>query len=223
MSATEPAFPPLCTADRGTFWPWYSWTDLARWPEPALTTVVIPVTGLADWELDLPLDAEEALALGLLKKAAAEPALPAGRLLVLPPLRFVLGPSDRCAFPVTPELAHAALEDLVLSVKASGFTRIVFYNSSPWNEELVDAAARDLRIAHGVQMFIVNLAALGLDLAPWRSRDESTLRTAWAETTASAGATPLLDKASRCLAGLLREIADRPPLPNHGEIRRVRP
>ncbi|MCU0792974.1 MAG: creatininase family protein, partial [Opitutaceae bacterium] len=177
--APNPAPPsptPLCLADDATFWPWSRWTELARWPDKADTVVVLPVTGLADWGLDAPLDAEETVALSILRAAAARPALPAGRLLVLPPQRFVAGSSESCAFAVDVPTAHAALDEWCASVAAAGFRRIVLYNSSPWNEELVDAAARDIRIARGLQMFCVNLSALGLDFAPWRGGERAELR-----------------------------------------------
>ncbi|EIP98577.1 uncharacterized protein, putative amidase [Opitutaceae bacterium TAV1] len=212
-------FPSLCIADDATFWPWHPWTDFARWPDPGSVTVVLPVAGMADWDLGWPLDAEETLSLGILRAAAARPALPEGRLLVLPPLRFVLGPSASCAFPVDPPLAHAALAEGCSGVAAAGFRRIVLYNASPWNEELVDAAARDLRIDHGWQMFCINLSALGLDLAPWRRSETTRLLALWQELHDPAGGGPVLEAAADSLVELLREIAARPPLPANGAIR----
>lgn len=217
MSAPSIPPVPLCIADDATFWPWHPWTDFARWPDKPGVTVVVPVTGFADWGLDTPLDAEETVLLSVLKAAAALPALPPGRLLVLPPQRFVLGPTDACAFPVDPPLAHAALDEWCASLHAAGFRRIVFYNSSPWNEELCDAAARDIRIGRGLQMFCVNLSALGLDFAPWRGGERAKLRALLAEL-ATEDAGPLLTDAARHLAALLQEISARPPLPRDGAL-----
>lgn len=217
-SATPPPAPtPLCLADEATFWPWLPWTDFARWPDKAGTTVVLPVTGFADWGLDAPLDAEETVALSVLRAASARPALPPGKLLVLPPQRFVVGPSASCAFPVDVPTAHAALDEWCASVAAAGFRRIVIYNSSPWNEELVDAAARDIRIARGLQMFCVNLSALGLDFAPWRDGERTALRALLAELATTADG-PLLAAASAHLARLIVEISARPPLPRDGAL-----
>lgn len=213
-----PAPPPLCIADDGTFWPWHPWTDFARWPDKSGTTVVLPITGLADWGLEAPLDAEELLLLSVLKSAAARPALPAGSLLVLPPQRFVIGPDASCAFPVDIPTAHAALDEWCASVAAAGFRRVVFYNSSPWNEELVDAAARDIRIARGLQMFCVNLSALGLDFAPWRGGERAAVRTLLGELEADPAGGPGLAAAAAHLATLLAEIAARPALPRDGAL-----
>jgi creatinine amidohydrolase len=178
---------------------------------------VLPISGFADWEIDAPLQIEETVALSVLRHAAAS-ALPAKRLLVLPPQRFVTGPHESCAFAVPVPVAHAALEEWCDSVAAAGFRRIVFYNSSPWNEELIDAAARDIRISRGLQMFCVNLSALGLDFAGWRSPDRSKLKALISEL-ATTGPCPLLTESGDRLARLLREIAARPALPDNGALR----
>lgn len=217
MNAPPPALTPLCIADDATFWPWRPWTDFASWPEKESVVVVLPVAGFADWGLDAALDAEELVLLSVLRAAAARPALPAGRLLVLPPQRFVVGPSASCAFPVDIPVAHAALDEWCASVAAAGFRRIVLYNSSPWNEEVCDAAARDIRIARGLQMFCVNLSALGLDFAPWRDAARTGLRALLAEL-GGPGPGPTLETASARLARLLGEIAARPPLPRGGAL-----
>lgn len=209
----------LCIADDATFWPWLPWPAFAERADREATVVVLPVAGFADDGLGAPLDAGETVLLAVLRAAAAEPALPAGRLLVLPPLRFVLGPEPGCAFPVDPPVAHAALEEWCAGVAAAGFRRVVLYNASPWNEELCDAAARDIRIAQGLQMFCINLGALGLDFHPVRGGDRAALRTLLAEIGPGGdGEGPALAAASARLAGLLREIAARPPLPDGGRI-----
>lgn len=172
MSAT----PPLCVADDATFWPWFSSPALAAWPEREQTVVVIPVAGLADWGLGHPLDAEETVLLPVLA-AASRLRSPDRRLLVLPPLRFVAGPDRGCAFAVEPPVAHALIAEVAASVGAAGFRRIVLFNASPWNEELCAAAARDLRVGRGLQMFCIHLSALGLDFHPGRSRDRRRVQT----------------------------------------------
>jgi creatinine amidohydrolase len=221
--SNHPEPPPLCVADDATFWPWHPWTDFARWPDKPDVTVVLPVCGLADWGLDAPLDAEETILLSVLRAASARASLPPGRLLVLPPQRFVLGPAATCAFPVDPPTAHAALDEWCACVAAAGFRRVVLYNSSPWNEELCDAAARDIRIGRGLQMFCVNLSALGLDFAPWRDAARAPLRALLAELAASpspaAAPGPGLASAAGHLARLLVEISARPPLSRDGALR----
>lgn len=170
--------PDLCVADETSFWPWFRWPEFAAWPDKAETVVVLPLVGFADWGLGHALDVEETLAMPVLRKAAAlfGDARP-GRLLVLPPLRFASGSAPGCAFAVEPPLTHRFLEEIVSGVAEAGFSRVVLYNSSPWNEELIDVAARDLRVGRGLQMFCVNLGALGLDLHPTRSRTRREAQT----------------------------------------------
>ena len=178
LSTETYATPPLCIADDATFWPWVRWPDFARWEDKASTVVVIPLAGLADWGLGHALDTEETLALSILKDAATRAGDGAGfRLLTLPPLRFVSGSDAGCAFASEPPQTHRFIDEVVASVAAAGFTRVVLYNASPWNEEIIDAAARDIRIARGLQMFCVNLSGLGYDLHPTRSKSRRAAQT----------------------------------------------
>lgn len=181
-----PDTPPFCIADPATFWPTVTWADFARWPDKGSTVVFVPLAGMADWGLGHALDLEETIALSILKGAAEQVGADAGfKLLVLPPLRFVSGNDAGCAFASEPPQTHRFIDEVVGSVAAAGFTRVVLYNASPWNEEIIDAAARDIRIARGLQMFCVNLSGLGFDLHPTRSktrREAQTLMTYLAGT-----------------------------------------
>jgi len=168
---------PLCIADDATFWAWKSWPQFADFPHRAKAVVVIPIAGMADWDPGWPLDAEEQLLLRLLKAAAGSLA-PAPWLVCLPPLRFALGPDERCAFPIDQPTAHALVAEVVRSVAAAGFRRIVLYNSSPYNEELCAAAGRDLRLELGLDLFCLHLSALGLDFDASRGSDQALLRLA---------------------------------------------
>ncbi len=174
MSAPDIA--PLCVADDATFWPWHRWPDFSRWPDPVATIVIVPLTGLADWGLGHALDAEETVLMRVLRAASLE--RPAGfPLLVVPPLRFVLGPAPGCAFQVEIPVAHDLVAEVLASIAASGFKRVVLFNSSPWNEELIAVAARDNRIALGLQIFRISLSGLGLDLHPVRSTSRRKFQT----------------------------------------------
>jgi creatinine amidohydrolase len=51
-------------------------------------------------------------------------------------------------------------------VKRSGFHKLVFFTTSPWNEELVDAASRDVRVSLGLQTFLIHLSSLGVGFHP---------------------------------------------------------
>jgi creatinine amidohydrolase len=183
------ATPPLCTADDATFWPWFSSPAIAAWPERDQTVVVVPLAGMADWGLGHALDAEETVLLAVLAEASRRRA-PDLRLLVVPPLRFVVGPDPGCAFPVEPPVAHALIAEVAASIGAAGFRRIVLLNASPWNEEVCAASARDLRVGRGYHMFCINLGSLGLDFHPQRSRDRRRVQTLVTSLTGLAPESP---------------------------------
>ena len=159
----------LCNATDDRFWPRLKWPDFADMVNKEEVVVVLPLVGFCDWRMDLPLDAEEVMAMEVL--AAADSLIGSKvRYLVLPPLRFVLAPTKESIFGVSVEDAHRSLREIALSVKQSGFRKLVIYNSSPWNEDLADVAGRDLRIELGLQLFTVNLSGIGLDLLSGRSK-----------------------------------------------------
>lgn len=184
MSAAFPATR-LCVADDATFWPWAPWTDFARRSaaDAARITVIVPLAGMADWGLGHALDAEETVLMNVLR--AAIPLRPESfSPLVIPPLRFILGPTPEAAFGVDVPTAHGLLREISASIQAAGFNRIIYFNASPWNEELCAAASRDLRIEFGLQIFRINLSGLDLDFHPVRSptrRDLQTLLTSLVE------------------------------------------
>jgi creatinine amidohydrolase len=158
----------LCNAFDDTFWPGLRWPEFVDMPDKDSVVVVLPVVGFSDWGIGLPLDIEEVVAMEVLARASERAGVDC-RHLVLPPLRFALAPVGHSFFGVSPDEAHRSLQEIVQSIQASGFRKVVLYNSSPWNEDLIDAAGRDLRIALGMQMFGINLSGLNLDLLPGRS------------------------------------------------------
>ncbi len=213
----------LCNADEATFWPWRRWPEFANWPDKAKTVVVIPIAGFADYGLVRGLDAEEAVLMAIVKEASLRRP-PDLSLLVVPPLRFALGPKDYCAFPIEPDVACNQLEEVASWVAAAGFTKILFFNASPWNEELTKAVGRDLRIGRKLQMFCVQLSALGLDFDPIRGGDRAKLKvvlaglTADPATAAEAAGRELLAQTATRFGAMLVEMSQLPPLANGGEL-----
>jgi creatinine amidohydrolase len=163
-------------ADDATFWPWFSSPAIGAWPDRESTVVILPLAGMADWGLGHPLDAEETVLMSVLRDACR--LVPRDRRpLVVPPLRFAFGADPSCAFAVDQPTAHALIAEVAASVAAAGFRRIAIVNSSPWSEELCNAAARDLRVSRGLHMFHVHLSALDLDFHPVRSRSRRRVQT----------------------------------------------
>jgi creatinine amidohydrolase len=163
-------------ADDATFWPWHSSPAIGSWPDREGTVVVLPLAGMADWGLGHPLNAEETALMHVLRDACR--LVKSDRKpLVLPPMRFAFGADKSCAFPVDPPTAHSMIAEVAASVAAAGFRKIAIFNSSPWNEELCSAAARDLRVSRGLHMFHIHLSALELDFHPVRSRSRRRVQT----------------------------------------------
>jgi hypothetical protein len=157
---------------------------------------------MADWGFGRPIDLEENLTAAVLNHALDQSGKTIN-LLVLPPLRMVAAPYDHAFFGMDAESTGAELIELAQSIHASGFQRLLFLNSSPWNEEIIDTAARDLRVAIGLEVYCINLAGVGLDLHPGRSQNRSDIQNA--ATT------------------IYGELANEPGLPERNELTWFRP
>ncbi len=167
----------IADVEKNTFWAHRSWTRFAEIEDKHNHLIVVPVFGFADWGLGHPMDLEEIAGMAILKQAV-KTIKGFLSLIVVPPLRFVLGPYQNCAFSLDPETAYDFVEEVVHSIHITGFNKVVFFNTSPWNEEIINkACARDLRIKYAMQMFSINLYGLGLDFHPVRSKSRSQLQT----------------------------------------------
>lgn len=159
-------------------WSGKAWTDFATLPSPRERLALLPVFGLADWGLGRALDLEETLGCGVLRAMLAADPAQASRLIVLPPLRFVLGPYPHTLFGIDYETALDLAREIGASIAAAGLRRLVLFNTSPWNEEWMETCACDLRVDFGLQTFVINLEALGLDLHPTRSSTRGAVQAA---------------------------------------------
>ena len=156
----------LARANPDTAWAHLATTDFAAAAARPGALAVLPVHGLSDHGMGLPIDAEEAVLSSLLTHACAEAAAIAAPC-VLPPLRF--GPFASPAsswFGLPPEAAHELILDLARSVRAAGFAKLLLLSGSPWHREWLDAAGRDIRVETGLVVYRVHLASLGLDFHP---------------------------------------------------------
>ena len=207
---------------------------------------ILPVHGFADHGLGLPLDIEEVIGSELLRKSTSS-----GELdhvpVIFPPVRWGLSPYQSGLAALDPETLLSMLNELSLGIKQAGYRKLVFWNTSPWNAEIIDVASRDIRINLGLQTFVVDIAGLGLSLHP-RSQDRADVQSIGAYLT---GTTPgsitvgepvdtkfrpgnwsvlppvagissveseaRLDTAALRLTGLWQEIFDRPGLDTGGQ------
>ena len=143
------------------------WPQFADDPSPESKLVIQPVYSIADWAMGRPLDAEEVVG-----SAVLDGALEATRRditpLVLPPFRYTPRQSQGSAFHLDIEVAHQVLTQTLRSAARSGLKRFILFNTSPFLEEWIDVAGRDLRVDYDLQMFCVNLSGVGLDFHPIR-------------------------------------------------------
>lgn len=148
------------------------WPQFDEYESPEETLVILPVYSIADWCMGRPLDSEEVLGSVVLDKAleATREDLTA---VVLPPIRFSPRQSSGTHFHLDIEQAHQMMIETIRSAAVPGFKRFVLFNTSPFLEEWIDVAARDLRVVHDLQMFCVNLSGVGLDFHPTRGGDRS--------------------------------------------------
>jgi creatinine amidohydrolase len=163
----------LANAHPESFWPNHPWPGFAALSADAWTRtlVVLPVHGFADHGLGLPLDAEEIVGSAVLRCAAENVCAGGVALRVLPPLRFALAPYPSARFGVDAETACGQMREIVRSVKTAGFSQIVFFNTSPWNEELVATIALDTRVELGLHNFVINLSKLGASFHPGAAKE----------------------------------------------------
>jgi creatinine amidohydrolase len=161
----------LANVDPATFWAHQAWTDFAALPQAEYAVVVLPIYGFADHGADWPIDQEETLGSALLCRAV-EDVKTRFTVRVLPPLRFALAAKDGGLFGIDPETAHDLLHEIAASVRATGFHKLVFFNTSAVNEPFVATAAVDVRAALGLRTYVIPARALGLD--PTRHTTDDT-------------------------------------------------
>lgn len=155
----------LANADPATAWSHRTWSDLSARPDKARTLVILPVHGFADHGLGLPLDAE-AIASCAVLRAAITAARLQSHVLVLPPFCFGAAPYAHTHFGVDAETTLETLAGISAGVKTAGFGSILFFNTSPWNGELVATAALDARISLDLRTYIIGSAGIGLGFHP---------------------------------------------------------
>jgi creatinine amidohydrolase len=152
-------------ADSATAWAHQTWSELDARPDKARTLIILPVHGFADHGLGLPLNTEEVVGSAVLRAAVASAGLHA-HALVLPPFHFGVAPYPHTHFGTDTETALGSLSEILSSVRASGFSRVLLFNTSPWNTEIVATAAIDARTDFDLHTYIIGSAGLGLGFHP---------------------------------------------------------
>ena len=183
----------LADAEPETCWAHHAWTDFAALPQKEYAVVVLPLHGFARHGADRPLDIEEVLGATLLRQAVARVKTHFA-VRVLPPLRFAPAAKNDGLFGLDPETAYDLVAEIAAGVKAAGFHKLVFFNTSPFNEPFVASAAMDARAGSSLRTYVIHARSLGLDPA----RDQA------------GGVAPFADHLARLLTEIRQHLA--PPV-----------
>ncbi|MCB0158887.1 MAG: creatininase family protein [Caldilineaceae bacterium] len=134
-----------------------TWTDIAALDKDE-GVVILPVGAIEQHGPHLPVLTDTLLVTHVLDATLAR--LPDDvRAWALPPLNYGKS-NEHTGFPGTLSLTAATLtavlHDIADSVRAAGFRRLAFINGHGGNMALLDVAARDIRVATGLQTFCLH-------------------------------------------------------------------
>ena len=133
------------------FLPYLSWTEVDALPDKADTVIVLPVGAIEQHGPHLPCAVDSVIASGVLGKALEK--LPAQvRAFGMAPITY--GKSDEhLHFPGTMTLTGPTLLSMVTeigeSVYRAGFRKLLLANGHGGQPQVLEMAARELRIRHG--------------------------------------------------------------------------
>jgi creatinine amidohydrolase len=133
------------------FLPYLSWTEIAALPDRENTVIVLPVGATEQHGPHLPCSVDTVIAAGVIGKAFER--LPAEiRAFGLPPITY--GKSEEhLHFAGTMTLTGTTLLSTMIelgeSVYRSGFRKLVFANGHGGQPQVLEMAARELRLRHG--------------------------------------------------------------------------
>ena len=131
-----------------------TWKQVDALPR-AETLIVLPTAAIEQHGHHLPL-ATDTLINNLLLGKALERLAPELPIYALPPVCYGKS-NEHIGFPgtlsVSAQTFLAVVRDLGASIAASGFTKLVLYNTHGGNTSLVDVIARDLRAEFGLRTF----------------------------------------------------------------------
>jgi creatinine amidohydrolase len=189
-----------------------NWKQVQALPR-ASTLLVLPTAAIEQHGHHLPL-ATDTLINNLLLGKALEKLPPEMSVYALPPVCYGKS-NEHIGFPGTLSVSAstfmAMVRDLGGSVAASGFKKLVLYNTHGGNSSLVDVMARDLRAEFGLRTFALYGSA-GLSFDEVSAQEKAYgFHAGEIETAFLLSATPELVDTSAYTVNYIAQI-DRPAL-----------
>lgn len=195
--------PSLANIDPASDWTRFATTAFSARIGRSDAPAVLPVFGIADHGLGLPLDVEEVIGSEILRRACAALRAAGGEPWVLPPLRFGPAPYPSQHFGLDPDTGLDWLREAADGIRRTGFSRLVIVTTSPWHREWIDACALDLHAETGLEVFKLHLGDLGLALHPAAPMTERA-------RTQAVGSALLKMQPEPCAPGEARDAEFRP-------------
>ena len=133
------------------FLPYLSWTEVAELPDKANTVIVLPVGAMEQHGPHLPCSVDSTIAAGVVGHALAHLPADVPAYAMAP---IVYGKSEEhLHFPgtvtLTGETLLATINEIGESVYRAGFRKLLFVNGHGGQPQVLEIAARELRLRHG--------------------------------------------------------------------------
>lgn len=139
------------------------WENLTRDEVASLdkerTVVLLPTSATEQHGAHLPVGTDAIILSTLIDKIIAEGEFPEGNLIFAPQL-LVGKSNEHMGFAGTMTFSattyYAMLHDLAKSIAASGFKKLVLFNSHGGNTDMLNLISRDLRIELGLDVYVID-------------------------------------------------------------------
>lgn len=119
--------------------------------------VVLPLASIEQHGAHLPVGTDTIILESLIKKMQKEADFGENNVVYLPLLAYGKS-NEHMGFPGTitysAQTYYCVLQDIVKSVAASGFEKVVLFNSHGGNTDMLNLISRDLRIELGIEVFV---------------------------------------------------------------------
>ncbi len=119
--------------------------------------VVLPLASIEQHGAHLPVGTDTIILESLLKKMQKEADFGENNVVYLPLMAYGKS-NEHMGFPGTitysAQTYYSVLQDIVKSVAASGFKKVVLFNSHGGNTDMLNLISRDLRIELGIEVFV---------------------------------------------------------------------